>query len=79
MCFYVPASPTNLISPQKLDEKLPDCSIYTEGPMTIFGFAGKHIMKTIHHPPHCDLPIYNGDDRSVETLLEKEFEACQDI
>ena len=37
--------------------------------MTIFGFAGKH-MKTIHHPPHCDLPIFNGDE-SPAPKLEK--------
>ena len=35
--------------------------------MTILPFAGKH-MKTIHHPPHCDLPIFNGDESSAPKL-----------
>ena len=52
---------------QRAVEKLPDCSIYTEDPMTIFGFAGKHV-KIIHHPPHCDLPIFNGDDSPAPKL-----------
>ena len=53
---------------QRAVEKIPDCSIYTEVPMTIFDFAGKHV-KIIHHPPpHCDLSIFNGDDSPAPKL-----------
>ena len=58
--LYIPESPMNLISPQKLGTRSADDGIepfiYTEGPNTLFGWD-KQVMKTVHHSPTFNLPL----------------------
>ena len=79
--LYVPDSPANLISPQKLTGRrdTPAAVLVTSGPMTIFSWGGVH-SKTIHHNPHLDLPMLNADDtdsRDFERFNHLFVSSCQ--
>ena len=78
--LYVPDSPANLISPQKLIGRNGTRSaiITTCGPMIVFSW-GDNCTKTIHHNPQIDLPLMNADDSdtlSTNLLKPHRCEHC---